>query len=219
MELDDLKLAWNTLDRRLQQHGALQLAELRERKTGNIRDNLRPLFWGQCLQILFGIATVVVGISLWKNFSAITIVLIAGIIVHAYGVATIIASGVVLGGIARIDRSLPVLELQQRLAKLRKAYIISGAVIGLPWWLLWVLPPLVLVALYNAQTGASGLPAWLWICLVGGALGLLGTWAFHRWLRRPGREALAKRMEDSAAGGSLRRAQAEFEELKRYVQE
>jgi hypothetical protein len=219
MELDELKLAWKTLDQRLQRQNALQLAALHERKTANIRSSLRPLFWGQCLQILFGIATVVSGVWLWKTFPAVTVVLIVGILVHLYGIATIIAGGVMLGGIARIDRSLPVLELQQRLATLRKTYIISGAVVGLPWWLLWVVPPLVLVSLQGAQTGAIGLPAWLWACLIGGALGLLGTLALHRWLHRPGREALAKRMQDSAVGGSLRRAQAELEALKRYAEE
>ena len=59
MELDDLKLAWKTLDQRLQRQNALQLAELHERGTGRIRSSLRPLFWSQMLQLLFGIATVV----------------------------------------------------------------------------------------------------------------------------------------------------------------
>ncbi len=82
--------------------------------------------------MLFGIATVVAGEWLWKNFAAITTILVAGISVHLYGIATIIASGTVLSGISSIDRSLPVLELQQRLAKLRRAYIVSGTVVGLP---------------------------------------------------------------------------------------
>jgi hypothetical protein len=219
MELDDLKQAWQSLDKRLQQQNALQLADLHERKTGNIRTSLRPLFWGQLLQMLFGIATVVAGVWLWKNFPAITTILVTGILVHVYGVATIIASGTLLGGISRIDRSLPVLELQQRLAKLRRAYILSGAVIGLPWWVLWMAPVIVVVSLKNAQAGVTGLPGWVWISLAACTLGMLATLAFDRWLKRPGREALAKRMEDSAAGGSLRRAQAELDELKRYVEE
>lgn len=219
MELDDLKLAWKTLDQRLQRQNALQLAELHERGTGRIRSSLRPLFWSQMLQLLFGIATVVAGVWLWKTFPALTPILIAGIVVHAYGVTTIIASSVMLGGIARIDRGLPVLELQQRLATLRKTYIISGAVVGLPWWLLWMVPVIVVVSLKNAQSGVTGLPGWIWITLAACTLGVLATWAFDRWLRRPGREALARRMDDAAAGGSLRRAQAELDALKRYGEE
>lgn len=219
LELDDLKLAWKTLDQRLQRQNALQLAELHERGTGRIRSSLRPLFWSQMLQLLFGIATVVAGVWLWKTFPAVTPILIAGIVVHVYGVTTIIASGVMLGGIARIDRGLPVLELQQRLAKLRKTYIISGAVVGLPWWLLWMVPVIVVVSLKNAQSGVTGLPGWIWITLAACTLGVLATWAFDRWLRRPGREALARRMDDAAAGGSLRKAQAELDALKRYGEE
>jgi hypothetical protein len=124
-----------------------------------------------------------------------------------------------LGGIARIDRGLPVLELQQRLATLRKTYIISGAVVGLPWWLLWMVPVIVAVSLKNAQSGVTGLPGWIWIALATCTLGVLATWAFDRWLRRPGREALARRLDDAAAGGSLRRAQAELDALKRYGEE
>jgi hypothetical protein len=219
MELDDLKLAWKTLDQRLQRQNALQLAELHERGTGRIRSSLRPLFWSQMLQLLFGIATVVAGVWLWKTFPALTPILIAGIVVHAYGVTTIIASSIMLGGIARIDRGLPVLELQQRLATLRKTYIISGAVVGLPWWLLWMVPVIVAVSLKNAQSGVTGLPGWIWIALATCTLGVLATWAFDRWLRRPGREALARRLDDAAAGGSLRRAQAELDALKRYGEE
>ena len=216
MELVVLKQAWQTLDKRLQQQNALQFDAFRERKAGIIKASLRPLFWGQLVQMLFGIATVLAGVWLWKNFSSITTVLVSGIVVHLYGVATIIASGAVLGGISKIDRSLPVLELQQRLATLRRTYIIGGAVVGLPWWLLWMVPPLVVVSLQAQQTGATVFsPTLLGWCAVGVA-GLVGTLWFHRWSHKPGREALAKRLDDGAAGGSLRRAQAELDALKAY---
>jgi hypothetical protein len=219
MELDDLKLAWKTLDARLQQQNALQLAELHDRKIGRIRASLRPLMIGQLMQIFFGAGCVIAGVGMWKTFAAIVPVLLTGIVFHVYGVLTIIAACVVLSGIAKIDHSLPVLELQRRLAHLRKAYLISGMVIGLPWWLLWVLPLVAVVSLHNAQVGASGMPLWIWLCVAGGAAGILATWLFHRWLQRPGREALANRVQDSAVGGSLRRAQAELDALKRYAEE
>lgn len=217
MELDDLKQAWQTLDKRMQQQNALQFVAFRERKAGSIKASLRPLFWGQLVQILFGIASVVAGVWLWKNFSAITTVLVAGIFVHLYGIATIIASSTVLVGICKIDRSLPVLELQQRLVTLRRTYIVSGAVIGLPWWLLWMVPPVVVIALHAQQTGAAVVSPSLLGWLAVGVAGLIGTLWFHRWSRKPGREALAKRLDDGAAGGSLRRAQAELDALKAYA--
>ncbi|MCC7249848.1 MAG: serine/threonine protein kinase [Lysobacter sp.] len=215
--LDDLKRAWKTLDACLHQQNALQLDALRDRKLGRVRASLRPLAIGQTVQILFGIVCVLIGVGLWKTFYAIVPVLLAGIVLHVYGVVTIAAAGIVLGGISRIDRSLPVLELQRRLAKLRRSYILSGMAVGLPWWGLWMLPPMVIVSLQNAKNGVDGLPMWLWISLLVCALAAIGTLWFHRWSHRPGREALAKRVDDAAAGGSLRRAQAELNDLERYV--
>jgi hypothetical protein len=219
MELDELKQAWQSLDRRLEQQNTLHRALLHERGIGKLRSRLRPLFWGQLLQMLLGIVTVIAGVWLWKSFHTVPAVLICGIVLHVYGVAAIVAGGVVLGGIARIDRSLPVLDLQQRLAKLRRAYVVSGMVVGLPWWVLWMVPPVVVAALKNAQAGVDGLPGWIWITFAACALGLIGTLALDRWLKRPGREALAARIDDAAAGGSLRRAQAELEALRRYTEQ
>ena len=218
MELDELKQAWQSLDRRLQQQNTLQLAVLREQKTGRIQSSLRPLFWGQVAQIAFGIVMLVAGVWLWRHLHAITAILVAGIVVQLYGVATIIAGSVVLEGIAGIDRSLPVLELQRRLAKLRRAYLIGGMVVGLPWWVLWMAPPVILLSLHAQETGTS-IPAAAWGWFASGAVGLVATLGFFRWLRRPGREALAKRLDDAAAGSSLRKAQAELDALARYAEE
>jgi hypothetical protein len=218
-DLDDLKSTWKALGEQLQRQNPLQLAELRERSAGSIRSSLRPLFWGQIVQMLFGVGFLLLGVAMWKiGFGVALPLFIAGIIAHVYGVATAIASGVVLGQIAKIDASLPVVEMQHRLLRLRKTYLIGGMVVGLPWWVLWVVPLFVIASLHAMKTGVvdSGVPLWLWLCLAGGIAGLIGTGIFHRWLHRPGREALAKRMDDAAAGGSLRRAQAELDALKRY---
>ena len=219
MELDELKQAWQTLDKRIQQQNALQLTLFREQKIGSIKTSLRPLFWGQVLQMMFGIATVVTGVWLWRNFSGNTAIVICGIVVQLYGIATIIASDIVLVGIARIDRSLPVLELQQRLATLRRDYLIGGAVVGLPWWLLWMVPPVILMSLHAQKTGQITLPTAVFGWAAFGVLGLLATLGFYHWLRRPSRSALAKRLDDSAAGSSLRKAQVVLDALKAYENE
>ena len=219
MELDELKQAWQTLDRRLQQQNAMQLTLFREQKIGSVKTSLRLLFWGQVLQMIFGIATVATGVWLWRHFPNNTAILISGVIVQLYGIATIIASDVVLSDIARIDRSLPVLEVQQRLTKLRRNYLIGGAVVGLPWWLLWMVPPVILLSLHAQHTGQTSLPLAVFGWSAFGIIGLLATLCFYSWLRRPGREALAKRLDDSAAGSSLRKAQAELDALKDYTEE
>ncbi len=225
MELDELKHAWKALDAQLTLQNRLQLDALHERKVGRIRSRLRPLFWGQLIQILFGAWMILIGVDVWTAHRDTLHLLLAGLAVHAYGVAAIIAAGIVCGGIARIDHAAPVLELQRRLARLRRAYLIGGMCVGLPWWIFWV-PFLMTLAMsatgidiYAVAQASSPLTNWLNIGIVGGVLGLFGTWIFHRWSRHPSRAALGKKLDDGAAGGSLRKAQVELDALQRYGEE
>lgn len=225
MELDELKQAWQTLDRRLQQQNAMQFQLLREKRIDRMKSSLRPLLWGQIIQILFGVWMILIGVDVWTAHRDVPHLFIAGIIVHVYGVATIIAGGIVCGGIAGIDHAAPVLELQRRLARLRKRYLIGGMCVGLPWWVIWV--PFIMtlamsatgIDIYAVANAPSPLTNWLNISLAVGVLGLLGTWVFHRWSRHPSRAALGKKLDDGAAGGSLLKAQAELDSLKAYAEE
>jgi hypothetical protein len=224
MELDELKQAWQTLDRRLQQQNSLQFQLFREKRIDRMKSSLRPLFWGQIASIVFGLCMLLLAIDVWPSHRDVPHLLIAGIVMHVYGVATIIAGGIVCGLIAGIDHAAPVLQLQQRLARLRKTYIIGGMCVGLPWWVLWVPFAMVLamsvagIDIYSIAQSDGPLLNWLNISAAAGVLGLFGTWWLHRWSRQPKREALAKRLEDGAAGGSLRKAQAELDVLKQYAE-
>ena len=93
MELDDFKLAWQTLDQRLQQQNAVGLQLLRERGLDNARKHLRPLWWGQVAQMLLGLLCVLLGATCWNQLSDQPPILVAGIVMHAYGAATLIAGG------------------------------------------------------------------------------------------------------------------------------
>lgn len=219
MELDDLKQAWQMLDKRLQLDNSLKLHDLRERKLDKARGSLRPLFWGQVAQILlFGIPVIALASLLWMSQPQHASVIVAGIVLHAYGVFTIIAAGVVLGQLGKIDYSAPVLEIQKQLARVRVLYIRSGMVAGLPWWFLWVVVLMVLTGLGDVDLFAKA-PSLVWLGLGIGAVGLLATWWFHRWSRRPERAEFGRKVDDSMAGGSLRRAQAQLDELARFGQE
>lgn len=218
MELDDFKSAWQTLDARLQRENTLKLHDLRERKLDKARGSLRPLFWGQIAQILFALPFLALAALLWMTKPASTSVIVAGVVLHAYAVLTIIGAGVVLGQLAKVDYSAPVLEIQKQLARTRTLYVRSGMVAGLPWWFLWVVILMVLAGLGDVDLLAKA-PSVVWSGLGIGAAGLLGTWWFHRWSRRPERAAFGKKMDDSITGGSLRKALAQVEELRRFEQE
>lgn len=216
MELDDFKLAWQTLDQRLQQQNDIGLQLLRERGLDRARKHLRPLWWGQVAQMLFGLVCVLLGATCWNQNLDQPSLLVAGIVVHVYGIATMIAGGAALGLTARIDYAAPVVRIQKQLAKLRRFYVASGAAVGLAWWVLWVPFLVMLTGLGGNAEGFEWLQSWVIISLAIGVAGLLATLWFHRWSRHPSRPRLAKAMDDSVTGGSLRRAQARLDELERF---
>jgi hypothetical protein len=217
MELDEFKSAWKSLDARLARDNALSLQLLRDRRTDKARSSLRPLFWGQLAQMAFGLVFIVLGGLLWSTRPDVASVIVAGVVVHLYGLACAVLAGATLAGIGKIDYAAPVLEIQKALARVRKLYIVGGIVAGLPWWFLWVPLLIVLSALIGVDLVARA-PGMVWIGLAVGAIGLLGTWWFHRWSRSPARPRLAEAMEDAVTGRSLRRAQAQLEELQRFEQ-
>jgi hypothetical protein len=221
MELDELKATWQALDRRLEQNNRINLELFKEKKLEKARTSLRPLFWGQLVQMLFiGLPFVLLAGCLWAGLESRPSLplLLAGIFVHVYGVATIALAGCTMGLIRTIDYSAPVLAIQKQLAKLRRFYIINGMIAGLPWWLMWVPVLMVLCGLVGVDLYAKG-PSVVWIGLGIGIAGLLATWWFHRWSRSAKRPKLAKAMEDSVTGGSLRKAGRILSELEQFEKE
>lgn len=219
MELDDLKQAWQTIDRRLEKHNDLQFALYRGGKLVSMRSQLRPLVWGQAIQMLFGVLVVVLSAIFWGQHREELHLLIAGVAMHIYGVATIIASGITLGALSRIDYAAPVLTMQKQLARVRRLYVLSGMCVGLPHWLLWV--PMVMM-FFKAAFGADlylNMPYFVWINLGVGAAGLMATLWFHRWSHSSKRPRLAKFAEDSLTGSSLRKAQSVLDEIGQFERE
>lgn len=219
MELDDLKHAWQTLDRRLEQQHTRQFQQLRAGKLDTLRRRLRPLVWGQTAQLLFGIVLVLASGMFWTAHRDQLHLLVAGIVMHAYGIGVIIISGITHGRLSRIDYAAPVLEIQKQLANLRRLYVIGGMCVGLPWWLLWLPAAMMtLKALFGADL-YTNVPGLVWINLAVGTAGLLATAWFHRWSQHPARPRLARIMENSLTGASLRNAQAVLDEVRRFEQD
>lgn len=216
MELDDLKQTWAALDRRLERQESLRFHMFRSDRLDQARRGLRPLFWGQIVQMLFGAAMIVLGAALWNTQRDTFALLATGLLLHAYGIVTIIAAGLVLAQMARIDYAAPVLAIQQRLGALRRTYALTAAVVGWPWWLMWLFVTIAIpgVGGVNMYTAA---PGFVWISMAVGVAGLLGTWLLHRRMRtrRPDPDA-----HDAMDGcGSLRKAQRILDEVARFEQE
>jgi hypothetical protein len=216
MELDEMKLAWQALDRRLDQQHALNVQMFRDSRTDAARRGLRPLIWGQTLQMVIGAAGLLVSAPVWVAHRDQPAMLVAGLVLHAYFLGMIIVAAMVQVQIARIDFATPVVAIQRQLLTLRRIYAIGGAcVVGLPWWFLTA-PLLVLLTGGAIMQNA---PQVIWAQLAVGALGLLGTGWFYRWAHRPQRVALGRRLDKGATGASIRRAQAAAADIARFEQE
>ena len=213
MELDDMKAAWLELDRRLDTQAALNLHMFKEGKLDKLRSGLRPLRWGQSIQIVIGALIAMWGGGFWVDHRDVPHLLIAGLIVHAAGISMIALGALMLALMGRIDYSAPVLTIQRQLAQLRKVYVRGGLAIGLPWWLLWI-PFLMVLIGYAGVDLYKHAPSVIWIGTAIGVAGLLTTWAFMHWASN--RPRLAQWLENSAAGGSINKSQAYLDEIARF---
>jgi len=218
MELDDMKAAWKTLDERIGAQEALNFHAFKDGKIDRMKRGLRPLVFGQILQMLLGIGFVVLGVSFWPEHRDVPHLLIAGLIVHVYGVLLIAFGGITIGLISRIDHAAPVLAIQQQLAKLRRFYVRTGLGLGLAWWFLWI--PLLMVVIGDAGVDLyKHAPAVVWYGIATGVAGLLLTWLFDRWSRHPSRPNMARAVDESLAGSSLTKAQRFLDEIAQFERE
>ncbi|HEY4531110.1 MAG TPA: hypothetical protein VIG97_12455 [Luteimonas sp.] len=212
MELDELRNAWQALGRQLERHDALQLRLYRSNRLDAARRGLRPLLLGQTLQILFGIALLLLGLACWTRNTEVPALLATGLILHGFGLVNIVFAAMTIGLATTIDHGAPVLDIQRRLARLLRFYGLNAAICGMPWWIMWVLV-VVAVASLRGIPATGGTPGWITLSLAVGVAGLAAT-GLYAWLRRP-------RPIDPAAtrcdgGDGIRRSQRILAELAEF---
>ncbi len=140
---------------------------------------------------------------LWSTRPHAISVIVAGVVVNAYGVGCIITAGVVMGAIHNIDYSGSVLEIQERLARVRRAYIVGGIVAGMTWWFFWIPVLMVLLALVHVNLYAHA-PSVMWSGLAVGTVGLAAMLWLYACSRKPSNERL-RRFVDQAIVGKVSR--------------
>ena len=218
LDLDEFKEAWQRLDRRLAAHQALAFQVFREGRVRSLRRRLWPLYGGQIAQVALGGAMIAAGVFGWARHAGLPHLVVAGAILHAYGIALVIAAARTIWFSNRIDYSAPVVSIQRQLGDLRACYVRGGVWLGQAWWFLWM--PCLMVA-----AAAAGVDVWRRAPLMFGlgtaigGVGLLLTAAAYRLARRPGWGWLSALNDDAMAGASLRRAYAVLEEIRRFEEE
>ncbi len=214
MELDEMKSAWQMLDRHMQQQSALNLHRFREEKLDKVRKGLRRVYWGHIAQILFGDALIYFGIMAAIHNRDVPHLLACSLFMLAYGLLTVIFGGVTIGKVSNIDYTAPVLDISKRIASLRRTYVIGNRFLGLPWWFLWIA---IFVLEVNANLGADlfvTAPAFIWSSAAIGAIGFAVTVGYLRW-----RDARSTGKPDgSDIPRGLRDAKSLLDEIARFEQ-
>ena len=212
MELDDIKTAWQALDARLLHQQQLQLALLREHKSDQARRNLRPLLLGMLLQGALGLGLVLLGLACWTRNVDTAGLLATGLILHAFGVLSIVLAGMVAALATTMDHAAPVLAIQKRLRLLLRVQRFNSNACGTPWWVMWVLVVIGVAGL--SPTAVAGVTStWIWVSLGVGVVGMLATWLWAAYGTRGPRDPLA-RMDDGADG--IRRNLRLLDDLERF---
>lgn len=214
MELDEMKLAWQALDQRLVQQHALNFQLLRDGKLDKARHGLRPLVWGQAIQLAIGVLIAFWAVAFWTTRWHVVHLLVCGVLVQAYGLLLIVFAARVLYLVQCIDYAAPVLVIQRQLADLRAWRVrVESPVNALLGCFIWIPVLWMNLAWYGIDLWSPGFMLWaLSSSLVGLAAVILVLWL----MRRAG---MARRIEDNAAGRSVQKAEAMLADIARFAQE
>ncbi len=171
---DDGETATATL---AQQELAGRMLLTRRQLMERVEKSLQPLFRGQVLQVLLGLARILLGVQCWAQNMQISHRVVNGIILHVYGVIVISQALLVCTRIRRIDYSKSVVEIRRKLDSLRSGYLRAGVLIGFVWWLMWI--PVTVAVGFDAVLDPRSLIPSLVVGIVGFAV---SVWLFLRVL-------------------------------------
>jgi hypothetical protein len=215
MELDELKAAWQQLDRRIGVLTAINGKLLTETMVRKARWRLVPVLIGAVLNVLFGACFAVAWGRFWVANLATPVIAAAGISLHAVSIALIIIGMVRLVLALRIDYTKPVLAIQRSLAALQAFEVHSFHVM----WFACCMIPVALAAMVMGFAGmdlresaSAYIVANVIVCFVIG----LAPWLLHRWARRRGGR-LAAWMDDFLLNRSIARAREAISEIDEFV--
>jgi serine/threonine-protein kinase len=219
LELDDLRQALRKLEPQLERDRALNLRLHGALKQDRMRATLRPLFWAHAAQVALGVLMVLPVGRFWVQHLHEPHLLVAGLVVHAYAVAMIALGARMLVLLHGLDFAAPVVAIQKQVARVRRSYVRSGLVVGLPWWLLWLPFAMLVFGMLGFDLYANFSRAWFFSNVAFGAVGIVVTLWLTRslWYRTSATDRDAK--VEAAAGSAFRNVQRFLDEIARFEKE
>jgi hypothetical protein len=217
-ELDDLKAAWQTVNRNLERQNSLIFHQIKETKLRSFRAGFQPLVVGQIIQLIAGVLLAIFGGGFWVDHVRVPHLMFCGLSVHAYGIMFIVFAARDLFLISQLDYTAPVVALQKRVAQLRAWHTRAAFWFAVVGCLIWI--PVLLILFYKLGADVwmrkPGVISWFFIS---GLVPLAIFVGVVMWSRRPGREKFAQSLEKNSAGRSVNRAQAVLDEIARFEAE
>lgn len=186
MELDELKSAWQRLDRRVEELTALNRQLLTGAATRRARWRLAPVMIGSVLNIIAGLVFAVMCGAFWTAHLDKPGVVIAGLALHVASIGLVVIGAVRLTLALQVDYSQPVLEIQRALAKLQQWETRSFLVAWLGGWLVVCAAFIVAVATLTGIDLWQVAPSYVLLSLVVSLAGGLVPLLLHGWARRRG---------------------------------
>ncbi|ALS95354.1 hypothetical protein [Xanthomonas oryzae] len=215
MELDDIALAWRSLEQRLDQQAALTGQVLSDLRSHAARAYLRPLWLRQSAQLLCAIALSGIVAHSWLRFAEQAAAVVGGVLLQVWCIALAASAACQLWLLSQLDFTRQLLQTQRALAQLRRWRTRVAPWLGLAFWALWVA---VADAAWRAITGLSLPNAWLLCNVLVGVLGGIGIWLGYRRLQRSGHPWL-ERLDAAHAGRSIARNETLLEPIARFQRE
>ncbi len=220
MELDELKQAWARMEIRQEGMEERLRQDFRDRRMETSRASMRRTLWWLGLQVVFWIVFVMWVASFWVTYRHTPHLLVIGLLLHVYGLGGIWSCATQLFLLARIYLfDAPVLVLQRWLAQLRRFRVYSTLALGLPWWCLWLLVPLVAAMDFAGVDLYAAGERWIWANMAVGLVGIgISVWLARRLAGRPIRSRFLQRIVDDMSGRNLLSASRQLDEIARFEQ-
>ena len=219
MTLDDLKLALDVIDQRLDASEAADRAERAEASLRRSRSALGPLRWALWLEVAgSGAATGLLAWFVATHAASPWPAVASASLLLALSAAYLIATVRQFERLGRLDPAAPVVEVQGHLAALNalRSRVVRNVLLAAP--LVW-LPVLVVAAEWAAGVDLVAGTSLAWV-VANLALGVAvlggGLWVAHRRPEWMAASPWLRRTADPLAGRSLRRAREHADEAAAF---
>jgi hypothetical protein len=215
MELDDMKAAWALVNRQLEQQQALNLRMFKASTLDRAGKTLRPLWWGQVLQIIAGGYFMLTFAPYWVAHLGVAHLMVYGLVMHAYGLMLVLTAARNLYLQSQLDNVAPVLEIQRRLAALRNWRLREALLYGVTGCFVWIPFILLLLQKVGADVWVTA-PSVVWWNIAASMACVAVLYCIVRVSRQPGRERLKAWLDNSVVGRSVRKTEALVDEIERF---